>query len=251
MTFYEENTHHHHRGHGHAHHKGHGKGRRHLSNEHPMRGHGRERGYGEDGGLNHEREGFGPHGERPFAPGHGQGGYARHGAHGVGGRPGHGGRGFGGPEGFGPRGAGKRARRGNIRFAVLSLLADGPDNGFGLMKQIEERTGGTWKPSSGSMYPTLQRLVDEGLIQPSEGEGNAFELTDAGKTFVDEHAAEIGEAWERSEKRGEGNRELATAVHELMGAAHQVGQIATPEQRERATEIINSARKSLYGILAE
>lgn len=223
MTFYEENTHNHH-------------------------GHGREPGYGEDGRLNHEREGFGPRGERPFAPGHGQGGYARHGAPGVGGRPG---RGFGGPEGFGPRGAGKRARRGNIRFAVLSLLADGPDNGFGLMKQIEERTGGTWKPSSGSMYPTLQRLVDEGLIQPSEGEGNAFELTDAGKTFVDEHAAEIGEAWERSEKRGEGNRELATAVHELMGAAHQVGQIATPEQRERATEIINSARKSLYGILAE
>lgn len=226
MTFYEDNTHNHHRGHGHAHHKGHGKGRRHLSNEHPMRGHGRQGAYntGDDNGANE----FGPRLGGPRGP-----------------------RGFGGPEGFGPRGAGKRARRGNIRFAVLSLLADGPDNGFGLMKQIEERTGGTWKPSSGSMYPTLQRLVDEGLIQPSEGEGNAFELTDAGKTFVDEHAAEIGEAWERSEKRGEGNRELATAVHELMGAAHQVGQIATPEQRERATEIINSARKSLYGILAE
>lgn len=230
MTFHEEHTHdhNHHRGHGRSHHKGHGKGRRHLSNEHPMRAHGRERSYGEDGSLNHEPEGFGPRrGGGPRGP-------------------------HRGPEGFGPRGYGKRARRGNIRFAIVSVLADGPENGFGLIKQIEERTGGTWKPSSGTMYPSLQRLVDEGLIQPAaEGEGNTYELTDAGQQFLNENKAEIDAAWQRTEKRGEGSRELATAVHELMGAAHQVGQIATPEQRERATEIINSARKSLYGILAE
>lgn len=194
------------------HHHAQSHGRRHLSHKHPMRGF---------------------DGEFP----------GRHG----GPRP----RGFGGPDGFGPRGHGKRARRGNIRFAIVSVLADGPENGFGLIKQIDERTGGTWKPSSGTMYPSLQRLVDEGLIQPTSGEGNTYELTDAGREFLSENQLEIDAAWEHTEKRGEGNRELATALHELMGAAHQVGQVATPEQRERAAEVLGAARKSLYAILAE
>lgn len=210
MTFYAEHTHNHHR-------KAHGKGRRHLSHEHPHRGHDRH---------DHQSD-FGP-----------RGGGAR--------RP------HRGPDGFGPRGHGKRARRGNIRFAIVSMLADGPQNGFGLIKQIEERTGGTWKPSSGTIYPSLQRLVDEGLIQlASEGEGNTYALTDAGQQFLNENKAEIDAAWQQTEQRADGSREMTDAVQRFMFAAHEVRAVATPEQRDRAVEIVNSARKALYGILAE
>src|SRR5205823_12560101 len=88
----------------------------------------------------------------------------------------------GGPRGRG-RGPGRgRARRGDVRLALLRLLAEEPRNGYQLMQTIEERSGGRWRPSPGSVYPTLAQLEDEGLIRSSESEGSRrFEFCQAGR----------------------------------------------------------------------
>src|SRR5437588_4218853 len=103
------------------------------------------------------------------------------------------GRGFaGGGRYGGPTGGGRgRRRRGEIRTALLLLLAEEPRNGYQLMQAIEERSGGRWRPSPGSIYPTLAQLGDEGLIKATEQEvGKLFELTDQGHQHIKEHAAQ-------------------------------------------------------------
>jgi DNA-binding PadR family transcriptional regulator len=95
--------------------------------------------------------------------------------------------GFGGPFGGG-RG---RKRRGDVRVALLLLLAEEPRNGYQLMQEIEERSGGRWRPSPGSVYPTLQQMEDEGLIRPIEREGTKlFELTEGGREHLESNAGE-------------------------------------------------------------
>src|SRR5215210_86537 len=80
-----------------------------------------------------------------------------------------------GPWGFGSH-RGPRARRGDVRAALLVLLAEEPRNGYQLMQEIEERSDGVWRPSPGSVYPALQQLEDEGLVRVAPGEGRkAFE----------------------------------------------------------------------------
>src|SRR6201996_5343485 len=92
----------------------------------------------------------------------------------------------GGPWGRGGRGRGRgRARRGDVRLALLRLLAEEPRNGYQLMQAIEERSGGLWRPSPGSVYPTLAQLEDEGLIGSVDAEGaRRFEITDAGREHL-------------------------------------------------------------------
>ena len=113
--------------------------------------------------------------------------HGRHGAHrcrsfGPGAR---GDFGFGGfPPGGGPRGRGRKARRGDIRTAGLLLLAEEPRNGYQIMQEVEERSGGVWRPSPGSVYPALQQLEDEGLIRSQEADGRKlFALTEAGSAL--------------------------------------------------------------------
>src|SRR5829696_5354997 len=100
-----------------------------------------------------------------------------------------------GPWGF-PGHRGPRARRGDVRTALLVLLAEEPRNGYQLMQEIEQRSDGVWRPSPGSVYPALQLLEDEGLVRV-EGEGRkAYTLTDAGRAHVEENAAQLGAPWE-------------------------------------------------------
>lgn len=164
---------------------------------------------------------------------------------------GHGGGGFGrgfGP-GFGPGGP-RRANRGDVRSAILALLAEAPSNGYGLIKTIAEKTSGAWRPSPGSVYPTLQQLVDEDLITPvGEGRSTEFTLTDAGKAYVAEHAEELGSAW-NTDPGGTGPA-FHQSVGKLMGVIHQFRVAATDEQRLAAVEKIDEARRALYLILAE
>ena len=171
-------------------------------------------------------------------------------------------RGFGGPGGFGPSfdpadfargGRGRRrASRGDIRAALLSLLADAPASGYALIKAIGEKTDGLWVPSPGSVYPTLQQLVDEDLIAPSgEGRKTEYALTDGGRAYVDEHADELAAAWQSAPSRSGADAELFTAIGKLMGAIHQLRFVATDEQRSQAAAKIDELRKALYAILAE
>src|SRR4051812_15270555 len=127
------------------------------------------------------------------------------------------GRGFG--PGFGPGGS-RRANRGDVRSAILSLLAEAPSNGYGLIKAIEEKTSGAWRPSPGSVYPTLQQLVDEELIASAgEGRRTEYALTDAGSAYVAEHAEELGNAW-NNDPQGSGPA-FHQSVAKLMGVIHQ------------------------------
>ncbi|MFJ9181390.1 PadR family transcriptional regulator [Streptomyces sp. NPDC102360] len=206
-----------------------------------MRNHGHEHGHGNFGPGQHGRGGF----ER--------GGFeSRRAAFGPFG-PGFGGPGGPGPWGRGGRGGGPRgrARRGDVRASILALLQDRPMHGYEMIQEIAERSGGAWKPSPGSVYPTLQLLEDEGLIaSASEGGKKLFSLTDDGRT-----AAEEGPdaPWEEA-GRGvdwEAMNEIRQAGFGLMEAFGQVWKTGSKEQREKALSVINDARKKLYLILAD
>jgi DNA-binding PadR family transcriptional regulator len=207
---------------------------------------------------------FGPRGSR-FGGGrehHGKGLPGRGpGGHGRGGRgfgPGFGGPGFG--AGFGPGFMpgmgfgrdGRRARRGDVRLAILSLLSDGPANGYSLIKSIAERTEGAWRPSPGSVYPTLQQLVDEGLIVASGDEGKSvYELTDAGRAEVEAKADDIANAWQSTPGIPDGYRELFESLRKTAGLFHMFRSSATEAQAKAAAEKIDQLRKDLLQILAD
>jgi DNA-binding PadR family transcriptional regulator len=160
------------------------------------------------------------------------------------------GRGRCGPGSYyrGPR----RARRGDIRAAILLLLAEEPRNGYGLMQEIEHRSGGVWRPSPGSVYPALAQLEDEGLVRATEHEGRkSFELTDEGRAYVEANRDRMGTPWEAA---GGGARselhELRQAAQALAAAALQVAQIGSREQLAEARSVLEDARRRLYRLLA-
>ena len=157
----------------------------------------------------------------------------------------------GGRGGRGPGGRG-RARRGDVRLALLRLLAEQPANGYQLMQTIEERSDGRWRPSPGSVYPTLAQLEDEGLIKSVEADGSRrFEITDAGREHL-ESRAEEPEPWKPADQEGENAiTELAPLVIQIGKAAWQVATVGDEAQRARAIEVLAETRRSLYRILAE
>jgi DNA-binding PadR family transcriptional regulator len=174
---------------------------------------------------------------------------------------GFGGPGFGGPGfgrgGRGPRGGGRgrgRGRRGDVRAAILTLLAERPMHGYEMIQEIAERSQDLWKPSPGSVYPTLQLLVDEDLIvgTASDGSKKLFELTDAGRAVAEKIETppweEITEGWK---EEAPGALGLRSSVGQLMGAVAQSMHTASPEQQQRIVDIVNNARREIYGILGE
>lgn len=183
--------------------------------------------------------------------------HPRRGGRGFGpGAPGFGpgfGAGFGGfgPRGFRPPGP-QRKRRGDVRSAIISLLVEAPSNGYSLIKGIAERSGGTWTPSPGSVYPTLQQLVDEELIETvGEGRRTEFQLTDAGRTYATDHAEELDRLWAAASAEASVDAGLHEAVAKLMGVVHQFRFAATDEQRAAAVVKLDETRRALYGILAD
>ncbi|MEU7629444.1 PadR family transcriptional regulator [Nocardia sp. NPDC049220] len=160
--------------------------------------------------------------------------------------------------GFGPqfgrgRGRGGRGRRGDVRAAVLLLLAERPMHGYELIQQIRERSDDIWRPSPGSVYPALAQLEDEGfvLIEKVAGRKTA-KLTEAGAEYVAAHRDELGDPWvEVKQDVGAQAIDLRGLVGQLMGAVAQVAAAGTPEQAARAAQLLTETRKSLYRILAE
>ena len=145
---------------------------------------------------------------------------------------------------------GSRAGRGEVRSAVLALLAERPMHGYQIIREIEERSSGSWKPSAGSVYPTLQLLADEGLIRAEESNGRKiYSLTDAGREEVSGGASA---PWESADAdQGPGFGALPKAGIELAQAASQVGRTGTPEQVKQAVAVLDEARRRLYSILAQ
>ena len=166
--------------------------------------------------------------------------------------------GFAPPPGWGPgprgrgRGGGRRGRRGDVRAAILALLAVRPMHGYEMIQEIGQRSRGYWRPSPGSVYPTLQLLADEGLVASSEGSGSKrlFELTDEGRASVEQ--LDETPPWEQISHDVDPNDvNLRSAVGQFLGAAHQVALAASSRQKARAIDVINEARRELYGILGE
>ncbi len=157
-----------------------------------------------------------------------------------------------GPGGMGgPRG--RRMRRGNVRAAILLLLEEEPRNGYQVMQEIEQRSEGAWRPSPGSVYPAFQLLADEGLVRGEARDGgNVFELTDAGRTHIEENREQLGNPWQLAgEGMPEGAREVAHLMMQVAMAGKQVVHHGTDAQRAEAAKVLADARRSLYRILAE
>ncbi|MCB9731934.1 MAG: helix-turn-helix transcriptional regulator [Deltaproteobacteria bacterium] len=189
--------------------------------------------------------------ERMHAMGRGHGG---HGGHGPFGGPFGDGFGFGWGGGGGRRrGRGGRARRGDVRAAILALLAEEPRNGYQIMQELEQRSQGLWRPSSGSIYPALQQLEDEGLVREQEGgTGRVFELTDAGRQEVEGLDEEQRTPWEAAtEDAGDEALDLMSAFKSTAAAAMQVFRAGTAAQREEAKKILLDARRAFYRLLAD
>jgi DNA-binding PadR family transcriptional regulator len=166
----------------------------------------------------------------PFGPpGHGFGGHSH-------GRGGH---------------RGQRGRRGNVRAAVLALLVERPMHGYEMIQELESRTGGIWRPSPGSVYPTLQLLEDEGLIQAEEGAGRKrFALTEAGQAEAT-RAAQSPPWQEFTEDNVSQAQDYRDAIFGIMNALRQVGFSGTDQQRAQALDVLTETKRKLYAILAE
>lgn len=166
---------------------------------------------------------------------------------------------FGGP-GFGPEFGrrGPRVRRGDVRAAILDVLAGDEMNGYQLIQQISERTDGAWKPSPGSVYPTVQQLEDEGLVEGRDVEGRRMlRLTDDGRRYVEEHADEMAATWRpfdeasREQATSDNTGNLMPLTTQVMSALWQIQTSGTSQQRAEAAELLTETRRKLYGLLAD
>ena len=194
------------------------------------------------------REHIREHGGPGFGPGFGGrdfGGFAGPGGPGFGPGP------FGGRGGRRGPGRGSRGKRGDIRAAILTLLTERQMHGYEMIQEIASRSNDLWKPSPGSVYPTLQLLVDEGLIVATESDGSKklFDLTDAGRAVAEK--IETAPWDEITEGADPAQMNLRAATGQLFGAVAQSAHAASEEQQKRILEIINNARREIYQILGE
>ena len=161
--------------------------------------------------------------------------------------------GFGGHPGR-RRGRRRGGRGGDVRAAALLLLAERPAHGYQLIQDIAERSEGAWTPSPGSIYPVLQQLEDEGLIEFERVDGrNTATLTDEGNTYVEEHREELGTPWEDASRSGDGSteRQMGQSLKAFILAWRQVMQTGNQAQQTQANTVLDDARKAMYRILAD
>ncbi len=146
---------------------------------------------------------------------------------------------------FGHGHGGRAVRRGNVRGAILAVLADRAMHGYEVIQELETRTQGRWRPSAGSVYPTLQLLEDEGLLSSEEMDGRrTYTLTDAGR-----QAAEQSKGLLDTDATAE--PDLRSVAMSVIAAAKQVQRIGTAQDARAAREILADARRRLYRLLAE
>jgi DNA-binding PadR family transcriptional regulator len=164
-------------------------------------------------------------------------------------------RGFGGPAGpfggpFGGRG--RLARRGDVRIAILAVLGERPMHGYQVIQELEARSGGRWRPSAGSVYPTLQQLEDEGFVRSEEQGGRrVFTLTDEGRQEAARRDMSRAPWGPRRDASGDQAFELRELSLQVVAATMQVGRVGGPEAGRHAREILVDARRRLYRLLAE
>ncbi len=141
--------------------------------------------------------------------------------------------------------------RKGVRPAILAVLLDQPMHGYQVITELEARTGGRWRPSAGSVYPTLQQLEDEGLVRGQEHDGRkVYTLTDAGRAEA-ESSPLARHPWFSKDGGGGASTDLRRLGVQLIGAAVQVSRVGSESAQSRAQEILVDARRKLYGVLAD
>ncbi len=140
-----------------------------------------------------------------------------------------------------------------MRAAILALLREGPRSGYQIMSEIEELSGGAWRPSPGAVYPALQQLADEGLIEGEESSGRrTFSLTEAGRRYVEDNPEMARGAWESTANQQHGEVPGLFAQAARLGAGIvQMAHAGTPEQIHAAEQLLQQTRRKLYQILAD
>lgn len=148
---------------------------------------------------------------------------------------------------------GPRVRRGDVRTGILDVLRGEESlNGYQVIQRITERSRGAWRPSPGSVYPTIAQLEDEGLVETvAEGGRKLLRLTAVGQEYVADHTEELDAVWTPFDDEQPSGTGLKPVIGQLMGAVWQIVTTGSPGQLERAAEILADTRRQLFGLLAD
>ena len=160
--------------------------------------------------------------------------------------------GFGRHGGFGPGfGRGAKVRRGDVRAAILALLAEEPMHGYQIITELIERSGGVWRPSPGSVYPTLSALEDQGLVTADTSGGRrVFSLTPEGRTEA-EAAGDGPTPWEEAAGGDRTVTDLMDLMVQVMKATKQVAQAGSAGQIKSVVDVLTDTRRKIYLVLAD
>jgi DNA-binding PadR family transcriptional regulator len=147
---------------------------------------------------------------------------------------------------------------GEVRLALLSLMSGGPRHGYELMKQLEERSGGIYRASAGTVYPTLQQLEDEGLVVSESREGKRiYSLTEAGRGELGREDEAVRRIWRRAERWNDWRGAFDPDAAEIRGPAERLvkaafravaGDWATRGRFEKVREILDRALRDLENL---
>jgi DNA-binding PadR family transcriptional regulator len=159
---------------------------------------------------------------------------------------------------------GPKVRRGDVRTAIIDVLhrartAEEPINGYQVIQEISELSNGEWRPSPGSVYPTIQQLQDEGLVESDDERGRrTIRLTDAGVAWAEDNTAELASVWApfaRTEQpaadQPSGQADIKSEIGQVVSAVWQLGTQGSEQQRRAALDVLVDTRRRLYGILAD
>ena len=163
-----------------------------------------------------------------------------------------------------PASRGPKVRRGDVRTAIIDVLhraraADEPINGYQVIQEISELSHGEWRPSPGSVYPTIQQLQDEGLVETDDERGRrTIRLTDEGVTWADANTAELASVWTpfarpdvpTEQPTGQG-ADIKSEIGQVVSAVWQLATQGSDQQRRAALDVLVDTRRRLYGILAD
>src|SRR5829696_8362515 len=164
-----------------------------------------------------------------------------------------------------PQPRGPRVRRGDVRTAIIDVLhrartAEEPINGYQVIQEISELSNGEWRPSPGSVYPTIQQLQDEGLVESDDERGRrTIRLTDAGVAWAEDNTDELASVWApfaRTEQQAvsdqpSGQADIKSEIGQVVSAVWQLATQGSEQQRRAALDTLVDTRRRLYGILAD
>jgi DNA-binding PadR family transcriptional regulator len=144
----------------------------------------------------------------------------------------------------------QRTPRGDIKYILLALLAEQPRHGYELIKELEARYGGFWKPSPGSVYPTLQLLEEGGYLISEQVEGKrVYTITESGRKLL----AERGDPFDEMDRENRPQQliELKKAIADVGAAVMQVARSGDTGKVDRVGELLKRLKREIYTILAE